>query len=332
MEETPNSSPGEVAQFRNFVNSRLEMKRMEQPPGKGLSVLLSGLQTIIPNEVRETGIMQNPDHLATVQNMLTYQIRINDRIDFEGVGRSDIADLIDTTRAREEEAKNKFETTLSKLPDVQRADIENVTQTTINEITYVENWIRQKRDAKEITFKDVDTYRQLVNAISTVGDLAAIFGSDKFPGNLIHNPDTASVQNIQDVIDKYAWMFGNNPNSNLERTAMIAFHLAMDGQISDDWQDRRIDLKMHVPSYGVFAMRMHGGDRYYANKFLKNLRAQHRNQARELGLGRLPTKAVSTFLSWAMVVKRHGTNNAGKFGLMDRLPLRERAYAQGRFD
>lgn len=321
---------GEIEQVKNFIRGGREILNMEGERNLKQTFFLAGIQTIIPQEIFESGFLHNPSRQTVLKRQINHQVRLNDIIDFQGADNGNIQDLIQETADKETEAKHLLDESIDQLPEGEREGTRMVIENSVQEVKFVEEWIREKQNAKNISLVDVDTYRSLTNIISIVASVSTIFGPEVLANR------TAPLDNknltIQDILDKYAWVFGTSPENNIERAIMIMFHTVMDGQLSDDWHDKYIDKAMHVPSFGRIVARMNGGNKKLAERDINRMREEHRAKARELGLGRIATHGVSKIISLAEAMKKRSVNGAKRFGKTPPLTIRERAYAEGRFD
>ena len=304
MSEFTTPKPQEVSQIKNFVKGGNEIRGLGPESGKKLKFLLLGLHTIVPQELQESGILNNKPHAAAVSSLLDYQVSLNDVMDFKGM-KEPTPDLVNLANEREQVSRDKFDKSLEVLPEDKRGFIEEVSENAIREVTFIETWIRNVRDNQRATFNDVDLYRKLVNAVSTVCDVATIFGPEKFAGKLNTIPEKELT--MQSIIDKYAWVFSTSPNDEIERATMIAFNTTMDVQVADDWQDRDIDEAMSIPSYGTAAILRYESDepgKKEAKRFLKQIKDDYRNKAKELGLGKISADGLSKAMSALERAKR----------------------------
>ena len=263
--------PGEIEQVRNFIRGGREILTMGGEKNLKQTFFLAGIQTIIPQEIHESGFLQNPARQTVLKRQLNHQVRLNDMIDFQGADNGDIQDLIQVTTERETEAKTLLNESIDKLPEEEREGTRAVIENSIREVKFVEEWIREKQTAKNISLADVNIYRGLTNIISIVASVSTVFGPEVLANRT--TPLDNEKLTIQDVLDKYAWAFGTSPENNIERAIMIMFHTVMDGQLSDDWHDKYIDKAMHVPSFGRIVARMNGGDKKLAEREIKIGRA-----------------------------------------------------------
>lgn len=287
MAEVPSELPGEFKQIKNFLDAKKRLKDVPNRRGPQTTILL-GLMTIIPEEVKSSGILENQQRLAAIGAIVNYSISLNDRLDFEGAKRTDISDLMQEAKNREVSTRAKLDAVLTNLPEAESKQVKDSIDVAVEEIEFTEKWIREKRDNNTISFSDIDRYRNLVNAIINVATTSVIFGRENL------SPQKQIVNNknitIEDLADKYAWVMGDNPSNNVARAVMIMHNVAMAAQIVDDWSGRVIDELLNIPSYASGALRMTDNDKLAAKVILNRKRNEHKAKARALGLGTIATE------------------------------------------
>lgn len=330
--------PGERQQLANFARARRKLSEAPYKPHLMQKGIILGLMTVLPGEIKSSGILNNPQRMAVVDALVAYQARVNDRLDFEGSGRSDIAEITKESKQVETDYRQKLEHALSGLSEEKRGKTIEIIDSSVHEVEAVEQWIREKRDVNDLNFSNVDIYRNIVNAISNVTITAVMLGPERFSSHL--DPIPADWLDVQSIIDKYAWVSGNHPATSAERAVMIMHNVAMVSQIIDDIYGDHIDKLLNIPTCFSAALAMTGGDRKTAKRFLHQEADRYKEKAHELGLGKLAIKAPMMFMS-AMErvnasVTRSARSNKSLRGLMiKRYPdqyLREKRFIEGKLD
>jgi len=327
--------PNEREQLVNFTRARRALSEAPYKPGYLQKGIILGLMTVLPDEVKSSGILNNPQRMAAVDAFGAYQVRANDRLDFEGAGRSDIGNIIDEARQKERLSRFKLDVVLQALPEGDRSQVAEIIDTSLQEVEVVEKWIREKRDSKTLDFTAIDIYRNTVNAIENTSTTAMVLGPSRLSSHTLPIPE--QQRDIQSILDKYAWVLGNHPATSAERAVMIMHNLSMAAQVIDDLRGQKIDNLLDIPTYASGAKRLTGGDRKAARAILNAKIVAYKAKARELGLGKLATEGslgiVSTFETVGALV----TRKARSSDLMRRLVgkhlfLRELKYVDGELD
>src|ERR1035437_5588556 len=109
--------PNEREQVINFARARRKLSEAPYKPGYMQKGIILGLMTVLPNEVKSSGILNNPQRMAVVDAFVAYQVRANDRLDFEGAGRNDIGSIIDEAKQKEQLYRGKLDVALQALPE-----------------------------------------------------------------------------------------------------------------------------------------------------------------------------------------------------------------------
>jgi len=328
--------PGEVQQVSNFFKGRQEIRkaRVEYKPRAIQAGILYGLETLVPSEVKASAILHNPDRMRVVDSLLAYQVRMNDRIDFANAGRSDIADLRSESVRLEAEAKSKLDSDLTKLNS---PETKILIESAIKEVEVVESYIASRR--MQLSFDDVEKYRNVVNAVSNCVVTAAVLGPQFLPGRLETLPQERL--NWQGIYDKYKWAFGSEPANNVERTIMIMHNLGMAGQIDDDWFGRHIDEALGIYSYADAALDEKHHNEVEAHEFLDGIRKAYLDQAKRLGLSPMGIKMIDGVqrrlqktMNWFTRKARFSQNPKVQHFIREKVTtkmgVREKAFAEGK--
>lgn len=334
MSEKLRATTGEFKQIKNFLKARKEVAHARDKPIDLRRKILLGLMTVIPEEIKLSGILENPQRMAVALGILDYQFGLNDRIDFEGAGRTDISVLIEEARNREASAREKLNIVLLYLPETESVQIIDGINTAVQEIEFVEKWIREKRDNNTVGFSDVDRYRNLVNAINNVMVTSTVLGKEKLSHTKrVVNKDTT----IDEIEEKYSWVMGDNPLNNEERAVMIMHNMAMAVQIVDDWQGKHIDELLNIPSYASGALKMADGDIKAAKGIIDIKKDEYKAKARVLGLGKVA--ANGSFMYFANLIGAYSflTKKARHVGFLRQTLnkgalLREASFMQGKLE
>lgn len=291
MRELVGGIPRELQQIKSASLALREIVTSPYKPRRAQSLIIIGFSSVIPEQVKASGILNNPQRIAVVDAVEQYMVALNDRVDYEGSGRDDIPDLIKETKDTEVSKKMELDRALADLPEEEQQRARENIETAAMEIEFVEDWIRKKRDTNNVTFNDVDIYRNITNAISNVALSSVIFG----PGSLTDRVKQIKGMDVQSIIDKYAWVTGRHPQNEIEKGVMIAHNIAMAVQIIDDWKGRDIDKLLNASSYAVAVLRSVGDIESIAKVWLYDEKDKYIERARGLGIGKIATDVPLTF-------------------------------------
>lgn len=332
-----NEFPGRLRQIKNFLKGRSEIKhsQTEYKPRAIQSGILYGLETLIPQEIKSSGILQNQDRLRMVDDLLAYQVRMNDRIDFTYSGRNDIADIKAECVNQETQAKINLDLSLGTINS---PEIKTIILNSFKEVEVIEQYIHFKRG--RLSFDEVEKYRNLVNAISNCAVTASILGPQS---KLLERLKPLSSEDLtwQGIYKKYAWVFDDNSSNNVEKTIMIMHNLGMAGQIDDDWYGKHIDRTLGIDSLANAAMEEKQQNQSQAKEFLDGIKKAYLDKTESLGLSSLGIKIIDTFqkrlqktMSWCTRKARFSNNQSLsswlKQNITSKMGVREKAFADGR--
>lgn len=330
--------PSEVKQIFNFFEGRKKLKKLPIPSGL-TKTILNGLLTLIPEEIHHSKILERPKLTQVVFDLLQYQLRLNDRLDFEGANKEVLINLVEETKSKEKTSYNKLESSVKNLEEKNEAHkvMKLIDQMTL-EVEFIEKHVRS--ESFELTVNSSLEYRRLVNAINNLTVITILFGESFFDGRL--KPITKDEMSYQEIQNKYLWMFENNPRNKLERTIMIMERATTIYQIDDDKHGYQIDRLLNIPSIAAGADKEFG--LYHMNEMtLSSLRKRFLKETIDMGLGILPTKGTADgfkMIQWfgEQLIRssrrnKHLLENTGlmkKISNTSKLPLREKAFIQGK--
>jgi hypothetical protein len=322
----------EASQVGNFWRMRKELRASPAKPEMATieRATLLGYGALVPDIVRASGAIQSEPRAKVVRRMLKYQVAMNDRLDFAGSNREDLADYTSDTLQRELEEQQLLFDTIPELPENEQYRAASIISTAVAEVESIEQWIRQLRDSGDLQPSHIDIYRNMVNAISTVEFSAVIFGPGHFDGRLSVPADPSDPQT---VIDKYAWVMGTSPENELEQALMIMHNITMVAQIMDDTVGWKIDKHMNIPSYAAAADLMADGDPVVRQVLLKDFKRTYKRKVRDLGLGTAGRRGAFN-ASRAIFEGGNGLVELGRRSerarkRLKRLPIREQLYMHG---
>lgn len=328
--------PGESGQIENFVRARKEIQdsTREKQPNRLQRGILYGLMTLIPDVVRESNYFGDPIRTLVVNNLITLQVRMNDRLDFENAPNSDrFESIVLETREGERAVREEIGQNIDLLtPPERSAETRRIIDNATREVEFVEAYIAERRGS--LSFLDIVRYRNLVNAISCCAVIATMLGPVYFSDRL-GSIDSESIS-WQAVYTKYQWLFDGKPLDLVERTLMVIHNIVMASQVDDDWYGRYIDPILGVSSlYTAAAIETRGGSDPEINMLLQKMKRSYIRHARNLGIGYIPTTAVNTVQKTVQktlaAVTRIGRKTQVKLichRISPRLGLREHLYAQ----
>lgn len=330
-----NEFPGNITQVQNFLKATGEIKtaNLEYKAGGFQSGILYGLETLIPNEVKTSGILTNPDRRKMVDDLLAFQIRLNDRIDFANAHRQKTAGFTQDAILKEAEAKTKLDASLNKI---QSSELVVTIRDATAEVEAVEAYIASRKG--NLSFDDIEKYRNIVNAISNCAVTKAILGSNYLADRLQTLP--ADKMNWKGIYEKYRWVLSSDPQNNVERTVQIMHNLGMAGQIDDDWYGRHIDQAMGIEAFASAALDEKAHNPEQAKEFLDDIKSAYLAQAKRLGLNPAGAalidevqKRMQKIMNWITRKARYSENTHLKEYLntkvVPKMGIREKAFAQG---
>lgn len=328
------SFPGRLEQYRNFVHGHREIKKAkEKYKFSGiLSGIIYGLDTLVPEIVERSGFLADPDRQKLADGLLFYQITINDRLDFEHSQRSNLNDLIKYCRTRESETRAKLDRRLATA----KPEFRQIIDQSVLEVEIVEKYIANKRS--NLSFADIEKYRNLVNAISICAVTGTILGPDLFALRLSSLPE--DKLNWPGIYEKYSWMFSSDYNNDFERVILIMHNLAMAGQIDDDWYGRHIDRQLGIPSFASAAMIEVEHDPAQAKAFLDGIHGVYLQNVLDLGLDKFGLATIDKIQRQFQKFASHLTTSARcskvkayrnflQSNVVPRLSLREKEFSKG---
>lgn len=330
-----NEFPGNITQIQNFLKATGEIKaaNLEYKTGGIQSGILYGLKTLIPHEVNISGILINPDRRRMVDDLLAFQVRLNDRIDFANVHRQEIAKFTQEAILKETDAKAKLYTSISKI---RSPELEVTIGNAIAEVEVVEAYIASRRG--NLSFDVIEKYRNIVNAISNCVVTRSILG----PRYLADRLQTLSSDqmNWEGINEKYRWVLTSDPQNNVERTIQIMHNLGMAGQIDDDWYGRHIDQAMGIESFASAALDEKAHNPVQAKEFLDDIKNSYLVQAKRLGLNPAGEalidkvqRRMQKVMNWVTRKARYSENTHLREYLntkvVPKMGIREKAFAQG---
>lgn len=326
--------PGEIKQFRNYQIGQAEIRKAEiQSPM--VRSILGGLLTIIPQEVHQSRILERPELLSVAGDLISFQIALNDRLDFALSGRQDISNLIEESVDKEKRTRERLNSSTRILDDPAKAHwIRSTVDNLITETEVIEKYVRE--NSSTLSFADAIKYRRLVNAIASCTVTSVLLGRE----HLAERMQAISEDKLSwDTISrKYDWVFGDSARNPVEKAVIVMDRIATSGQIDDDWFGRHIDELLTIPSPALIAIRNNAGNEEATKQKLYQERKIFIDDARKQGLGMLPVKAVTMGFKEMQKANRVVTRNARKhypllekFGLTSKLklPARETAYVEG---
>lgn len=327
--------PEEREQLSSFFKGLRETRKLPHDPDTVQKAIIIGLMTIAPTEVRNSGILTDPHRLAAIDAITAYQVGLNDKMDFEGSNRTDIDDIVEEARQLEIMGETKLKEALAALPETTRMPIEANLAEAIKEIEHTESWIRNKRDNNDVTFQDSEAYRNIVNAISNVAISSVLFGPEKLKDRTQPIEEPLEIDKIS---DKYSWILGSNPSSEVDRVIMIMHNVGMIAQIVDDWHDRDIDTALSIPTVATTALDSANGDASLAKAFLWRRMDDYKGKARELGLSKIGTESVTRIVSYGkfganfLVQRGRGSEKIRDFVNKHHGHIREDRWMRGELD
>lgn len=299
---------------------------------KGLcNLVVRGMYTVAPEEVKSSDFLNNPAKVEVANALLSYQIALNDLIDFSHSNREDIGDIVKYLKEREIKQKITLGKKLEKLGSVETSSlIENA----VKETELIEKNFHLFKN--EPSFDDVEQYRNMVNAISNYVLSALILGEDKFSDKMSTGQEATTYD---DIFNKYKWLVNGEYSNNSQRVVVIMHKLVMSSQIYDDWVGKDIDKQLGTESFFTAAMREKKDNIEETKIFLTNIKKSYEREARELGIGFLPQKGFDFFqktmqdgMHWVTKISRFSNIEVLKGWaaniVIKNLGARERLYAQ----
>ena len=334
MQESATSLPSEVGQLKNFLRAPKIMEGPENIHSSIVKQILRGLLSIIPEEVERSKFLESPKLQEVVSHLLQLQLALNDRLDFEGAVKPVPSELTVRAQAHERSIRKDLDQSIQCLDDPSVVlFLQKVVQSAVTETEYIEEQARKPHVLSGLEHSI--EYRRSVNAVAMCAVCAAIFGKESL-GDRMRLIEKSDVNDVK-IQEKYAWVFGDRSETAVERAMQAMERLTTVHQIDDDWAGRHIDDRLGVPSIAIAALRDADFDETLAKKTLDRERGNYIQQARQIGLGFLPTHAATAGLQFLQdvngFVTRVGNRHASvlkQLGLLDPLadllPARESAY------
>ncbi len=339
----PDNFPGNIGQIKNFlrvlpeIHDANEISKAQDEVSRFQSVILSsilyGLGTLIPNEIRASGILTDPNRRKMVRDLLALQVRLNDRVDFSNAHRLEIDELTENAITKEVDAKATLNSSLKKLNIPQ---LEMTINNSLKEVETVEAFIALRKGG---SFHDIEMYRNIVNAISNCAVTQAILGPSFLSDRL--QPLAPDKMDWQAICEKYMWVLSAEPQNHVERAVQIMHNLGMAAQIDDDWMGRKIDRALGIESFASAAMEEKDQNPEQAKEFLDEIKSAYLTRATKLGLN--PTgkwiidgtqHKMQKFIRWATRNARFSNNPLVRSFLekkvVPHLGPREIAYVDGK--
>ncbi len=341
MRNHEQSWPGELEQLLNFFEGR-RLIYAARVPHSTVRPVLSGLMSIIPEQVIESRIFQNQQVLAVGKRLFTFQMALNDEIDFRSLDKQALrqaaSEKVNLTRQALDEEISLLDDPARKLA------IKSLIRDYIAETELVEENVRQ-RAASDATFsfEDALQYRRIVNAIASCTVTAVLLGHSYFQDSPFAKMRVEkSVMSWEDVVEKYKWIFSNTPQAApVLRAVQVMDRIATAAQLDDDLHGRDIDKLLAIPSPVLVALStLDSIDD--VREMLQAKKDELRDEAKQLGLGILPTMSttigfkqmqrVNEFLTkkgrrWYRILAF--LENRTPLNFTRRFPPRERAYITG---
>ncbi len=209
--------PGQIKQFNNYRFGREEIKKagIQSPM---IRSVLGGLLTIIPEEVHQSRILERPELSSVAGDLISFQIALNDRLDFALSGRQEIKGLIEKSEEKEKRAREAFDSSARILDDPAKAHwIRSVVDNLVTETEVVEKHIRE--NGSNLSFADAIKYRRLVNAIASCTVTGVSLGREHLAERLqtINKDDL----NWDTIYHKYEWVFGETARNPVEKAVIV---------------------------------------------------------------------------------------------------------------
>jgi hypothetical protein len=319
------SLPGKARQIKNFAEAALELRKKNI--GQVQQLALTGLMTLIPEEVRDTGILESPERLQLIDQLLEYLMALNDQIDLAKVVEGD-AEIANLTNQAISGAQEGLSQAIDRLPPHQAEQLRNFLEQGLREIQFYEANTNDQLDIAQ-----VEQYRNTINAINECLINACIFGPQHFEEK---SANSLSPTSLEDIDAKYAWLKkGKIAHKKLDQALIITHQMAMATQIIDDWRGRVIDSALGIPSFASAARHQTKNDND-ARKLLWKQKDIYRQNAQQLGLGNIPARGSLAAFGGLMRFQRLAIRKAQEHPnlspsqkLLKRLKLREKLRVKG---
>jgi len=333
--------PSQVQQFKHFLKSFISLRGLGLNPHTLLPII-TGLMIIIPDEVRNSGILENPKQIKVASKLLDFLLVMNDRLDFELSGRKDISKILYEGNKREANARKKLALSIHNLSDSEeQLKLERIINSCRTESEVVEKYVR--KSSRELDFNDAIIYRRLVNAIMICVVTNVILKDDSLSKRLerLEKED----RNYEKVYKKYEWIFSDNPKSHVEKAIVVMDRMTTMAQLDDDWFGRHIDVLLYIPSPAIVALRDAVGDEEKAYIRINKTRKFFINEAKRQGLANIPIDIFAFVFRELMRFERNvtiiGKSHPKLFNILEKIPIieslthlppREDAYIEGKLE
>lgn len=292
-------------------------------------------------QLEASNFMTSAEDKNVVNTLGKYQVTLNDLLDFEGANRPELQDILTHARSDSVKAKSNLDAAIDKITDPNKqTEIRRLIENSVTELSFAERYVRS--GAFPITLDSVDQYRNVVNAINEVVDLALVLGTSDFQARLGTIPDNQLSWDA--LYEKYRWVFEGQFQNDSQKYTIMLHNLAMAAQLVDDWHDTDIDGLLNIPSFGAVAMKTYEGDKVMARQEVARRIRTYKNKAHSVtGLGYFSQQLFISGLNWfksasnfAMRQAKYGENSRIKAGfakfVRSTLGQREQQYVTGKLD
>jgi len=306
LEHSGNSFlPRPLEQFANYIKAQKEIKSAEIA-SRTQRFVVGGLMTLIPNEVRESGFLENPNFFGVVDNLILFQGTFNDRLDYSLSHNETVQKGIGVVEARETKFYEKLKKSLTALNPLEANRLSGLVQDYIGETECIEKSIRA--GATIPTVAKALEYRRLVNMILECATISVILGEQRTSPYTKHiEAENLSWENIY---QKYSWIFEGVALTVTERAIIVMERVAAAAQIGDDWHGIDLDKRLNVPSIAIAALNYHNENKKEAKNDLNSLERHFIKEAKKYGLNPLAAEGVTFGLKFSCGLVKNCLNFA----------------------
>lgn len=324
----------QLVNLRVATKDTIKKANEEYRPDPIQRQILYGLATLIPEDIKHSGILSNPDRRKMVDHLLSFQVRLNDKMDFENAHRQETVTMAADALQEMNRVKTNLDASLHRL---QAHELTETIRSTSEEVQIVEAYIASRKGT--LSFDDIEKYRSIVNAINNCAVTQAILGPEYLADRLQSLPE--DQMSWQAISEKYRWVLSLDPQNNVERAVIIMHNLAMAAQVDDDWYGRGIDRALGIESFATAALKENGNNHHKSKELLDGIRDSYKSGAKKLGFNAVGVEAIASLfkiiafgMSWTTRQARHSKyprmKNFFESKFVRKFGIREKAFGMGK--
>lgn len=260
------------------------------------AVGLVGMKMAFPGRFTNKKLANDPN-IDFFKHLMHLGVQMNDAIDLNPVHRSE---------GKQKVVESIFIDWKASIRSV-NATAERISERGIIIRDYQRETLTLEKYAREMSENEWSLekalkYRELINAIVTVYQGAALLGTNSLVGRLV----TIEKENLswQTLEQKYAWMINGQPRNEDERKLCGLFYMVMGAQVIDDWYDLKTDQRLGLHSIATELMRSVNQDRTRGWEETQLITKSYYQKAVESGYTISVTKGVNLAMRFLKEAER----------------------------